>query len=256
MRVFLDVGANTGQTVKAILDPKYRFDRIVCFEPDEACCRELALIPDARIEIQPFGLWKETCKKILYDPGTLGGSIFSDKVDVDARNHQTCSLVRASDWFRDNLGGADEVIMKMNCEGSECDIIDDLLDSGAYRKVTFAMIDFDVRKVPSMAHREAQVRKRLQAGGFDNYHLEHEVMIGPSHAARIRNWLRIVGQDRCSLGTRIRQGLYLTRIDRELRRDIFWGWFRHVLEPCVPRFYRWLRAKRHPGTRGSGTWTE
>lgn len=245
MRMFLDVGANLGQTAEAVLDPKYGFDRIICFEPDPKCCEELARLHDPRVVINQYGLWKESCELTLYDPGTLGGSIFADKSDIDQSRCTPCRLVRASEWFAANVRATDEVFMKLNCEGSECDIIDDLLDGGEYGKIKFVMIDFDVRKVPSQAHREVEVRERLRAAGWTNYHFENEVMLGGSHAARIQNWLHVVGADRCSLSAKLRQLVYLARLRGELRSALLWGWLRRLVAARSPRLYYWLKMRRH-----------
>jgi hypothetical protein len=43
--------------------------------------------------------------------------------------------------------------MKLNCGGSECDILENLLDSGEYSKITQVMIDFDAREIPSQRDR-------------------------------------------------------------------------------------------------------
>jgi FkbM family methyltransferase len=193
-RVFLDVGAHTGETVRAVLDPVYRFDWIVCFEPTTACCEQLGEFGDPRITICQFGLWKETAARPLFKPGDVGGSIFSHANDGEAQ--EMCRFVKAGDWFRENIQGREIVFMKLNCEGSECDIVDDLLDSGEFAKVDFMMIDFDVRRIPSQRHREAEVRSRLAEFRFPKVSFCEEVMVGLTHVARIQNWLRVVGADK------------------------------------------------------------
>lgn len=149
MKVFLDVGSNRGQTVRAALEPKYEFDRIYCFEPvpelQPVIAREYR---DPRIVINEAGLWKETCERPIFSPGSQSGSIFADKVNVDPQNSVVCKFVRASEWFRDHLTESDEVYLKLNCEGCEVDIIEDLLDSHEYRKITSLGVAFDVKKIP------------------------------------------------------------------------------------------------------------
>jgi hypothetical protein len=117
--------------------------------------------------------------------------------------------VRATDWFREQLGDADEIYVKLNCEGAECDIVEDLLDSGELARVRSVMIDPDVRKIPSLAHRERQLRDRLAASGLTNYLMEEDVMVGDTHRARIQNWLGVAGAERRSYRTRIRQLAYV-----------------------------------------------
>jgi FkbM family methyltransferase len=205
MKIFLDVGAHEGETVNAVRDPKYAFDRIYCFEPARACWPALERVRDERVDICRFGLWNETVTHELYDVGSIGASMFADKF-ADARPRETVQLVRATDWFREHLAADDEIYLKLNCEGAEVDIVEDLVGSGQFSRVRSAMIDPDVRKIPSLAHRERELRVRLADAGLSNYFMEEEVMVGPTHRARIQNWLRLAGAEEAS---GIRQLLFL-----------------------------------------------
>ena len=206
MRTFLDVGAHEGASLNAVRDPKYGFDRIYCFEPASSCWPSLEAVRDARVTVCRFGLWNRTCSRPLYDAGSVGASIWADKFRTDRGNEQA-DFVRASDWCREHLRSGDEVFLKLNCEGAEADIVEDLLESGEFARMRSVMIDPDVRKIPSQAHRERELRDRLDAGGMRNYFLEQDVMVGATHRARIQNWLRVAGAERD--GTRVRQGVYV-----------------------------------------------
>jgi hypothetical protein len=110
----------------------------------------------------------------LYNDGWEGGTIHADYRSALAPESGTatakCRFVRASEWFSENLKGGDEIFLKLNCEGSECDIVNDLLDSGEYAKVKATLIDFDVRKSPSKIHQEISLRARLASLGITNVH--------------------------------------------------------------------------------------
>lgn len=185
VKVFLDVGAHEGSSLHAVRDPKYGFERIYCFEPAPACWPALDAVPDDRVTVCRFGLWNRTCEHPLYDPGSRGASLFGDKFK-SIPGTETARFLRATDWFREHLGAADEIYVKLNCEGAECDIVEDLLDSGELGRVRSVMIDPDVRKIPSLAHRERQLRVRLAASGLTNYLMEEDVMVGETHRARIQ----------------------------------------------------------------------
>lgn len=188
MKIFLDVGAHLGETVKAVADPAYAFDRIDCFEPVPECCEAIERIGDPRLRVHRFGLWDRTCEHAIYDPGHLGASVFADarRATVSA----TASFRHASDWFRENLSEADEVYLKINCEGAECDILDDLLASSEIRKVKAALVHFDVRKIPSQRHREAETRQRLHDGNVTNISTADEVIRkSPTYFAGVQRWL-------------------------------------------------------------------
>jgi FkbM family methyltransferase len=152
VKVFLDVGANDGGTLQAVRDPKYGFDRIYCFEPASSCWPALEAIRDDRVQICRFGLWNTTCEQALYASGSVGASLFEEKFR-DEPSTEVCSFVCASDWFRKNLEPNDEIFLKLNCEGAECDIAEGLLESTELAGVRSVMIDPDVRKIPSRTAR-------------------------------------------------------------------------------------------------------
>lgn len=208
MKVFLDVGAHDGGSLHAVRDPKFGFERIYCFEPASACWPALETVRDERVAVCRFGLWNRTCEQPLYDAGSGGASLFADKFKT-RRPEEVARFVRATDWFRENLGEEDEIFLKLNCEGAEFDIVEDLLESGELARVRSAMIDPDVRKIPSAAHREQQVRERLAAAALTNYFMEEDVMVGRTHRDRIQNWLRVAGAEREGAATRLRQLAYV-----------------------------------------------
>ena len=194
-RIFLDVGAHTGETLAAVLDPEFRFDEIVCFEPASACWKALDNVAswDDRVSAERYGLWNKECSWLIIDPGSQGASIY--KKDHGRYNKtELCNFVHARYWFGENIEHGDTVFLKLNCEGAECDIIDDLLDSGEFAKVTYLMVDFDVRKIASQRHREAEIRARFEREGiaFPRWASTKQVMKGATHQERIKNWLRVV----------------------------------------------------------------
>jgi len=220
MKVFLDVGAHEGWTLHAVRDPKYGFDRIYCFEPAASCWAALENVPDARVTVCRFGLWNRNAEHLLYDPGSHGASLFADKFRKQPPG-QLCRFVRATDWFREHLREEDEIYVKLNCEGAECDIVEDLLESGELVRVRSVMIDPDVRKIPSLAHREGELRERLVRSGLTNYFMEDEVMVGDTHRGRIQNWLRVAGAERRSPATGARQLAYVLSEAARGRREPF-----------------------------------
>jgi FkbM family methyltransferase len=208
MKIFLDVGSNLGQTVNVIREPRYGFDRIYCFEPVPELQQIIArTYSDSRIIVNDAGLWNQTCEKPVFSPGSQSASIFADKINVDPHHSVMCKFVRASHWFQYHLTEADEVYLKLNCEGSEVDIIEDLLDSNEFRKITSLGVAFDVRKIPSQRGREIELKRRLEESGIRNY-VDIELHPGDDLKATIHAWLSMAGAERLSLGTRIRQIVY------------------------------------------------
>jgi FkbM family methyltransferase len=193
MNVFIDVGGHVGQTLAEVTKPLYRFDRIFCFEPmpNEFASLTAKFGDDKRVTLINAGLAERTGERPIFGSNRdMGASLFQTKRDLDDPSVVTvCSFIHVSDFFRDAITRLDLVVMKLNCEGSECIIMNDLIDSGEVWKLANVMIDFDVRKIPDVAQQERQLRRRMRAIGFANYVPAPRAMRGRTHQARINNWL-------------------------------------------------------------------
>jgi len=174
-RVFLDVGAHHGQTIKLLLQPKFRIDHIVGFDPSPICHQilEQKFGNHRKVTIVKAGLWSHQCEMDLHNEGSQGGTVYADyQTTCNPEPRITkCQFLKASDWFRENVNNQDEVFLKLNCEGSECDIINDLLDTKEYDKIKAIFVDFDVRKSPSQKYKEEALLKRMKKMNIKNLHL-------------------------------------------------------------------------------------
>jgi FkbM family methyltransferase len=174
-RIFIDVGANMGQTIAYALKPPFRIDYVIAFDPSPICCKHLSkrFGSNKKVTIIQQGLWKETCKLDLHNEGSQGGTVLADYQTTCNPEHRVtkCDFIRASDWFKKNVSNEDIVFLKLNCEGSECDVLMDLLESGEYSKVAATLIDFDVRKSPSAKHKEELLKKAIKNNDINNIHI-------------------------------------------------------------------------------------
>jgi len=196
-KVYLDIGAHFGETLPAALDPRFGFDVVVCFEPASDCWPRLRRRRDPRLVLCRFGLSNESGKRRLYAAGSVRASLLAEGKTAGARP-EVVTMARASDWFRTNLGHGDEVYAKVNVEGSECDILDDLLDSKEISKVRSMLVDFDVRRFPSRRHREEEVKHRLAREGITGVVDARDVR-AETLVARARRWLASAGAEEPAL---------------------------------------------------------
>ena len=185
-KLFLDVGAHVGETLAVAQDPRWAFDRIFCFEPAPQCWQRLEDLADGRTQVLRFGLWTSRVNCDLHDPGLIGASIFESKSVSGLKSE--VELWDAAEWFRTNVSWNDEVVMKVNCEGAECAVLDHLAESGELSKVDELVVHFDVRKVPELANREAATRVNLAKAGVP-YHAAEEILFGRNITEKTRNWL-------------------------------------------------------------------
>jgi len=194
-KIFIDVGGHFGETVEPVLDPIFGFDLIFSFEPVKECCERIRQIEDSRLNVIQAGLSNQTFSGKIYNPQHVGASVFFD-IDIPDKNNdnfQICQFIQASSFFKENIKLDDQVYLKFNCEGSECDVIEDLVINGEFCKVKACLIDFDVRKIPSQSHRKQEVLDLLTQNSINNCYLSEDVMFGPSNYVAIRRWLKSVG---------------------------------------------------------------
>lgn len=198
MLVFLDIGAHRGQTLWEVLKPKYAFDKIYAFEPRS---KEYNILDnnhghEEHLEILPFGLADCTSTMELYGTNRRGAaSIYPEKINVDPSFRETCSFVEASLFFRTHLSADDINIVKINCEGGEVPIVNNLIDSGEIWKISAASICWDADKIPGMEEITRQTQSRLKEIGFTRHELPAGTrkVYGRTHQDRIGNWLSKIG---------------------------------------------------------------
>ena len=207
MKIFLDIGSHIGETLYEVRKEKYAFDKIVCFEPSSFCLDELKIFAaeDDRIIICEFGLSNRNQDVELFLPGTEAGSIYQDgdpslvKKEVASvetpEEVETITLCDAKEWFEKNTSADDYIVVKTNCEGSEVDILESLIDGNIMKNIYSFLITFDIRHYKEFQHREMEIRKRLKKEEFKNFCFSDDVMIGSSHEKRIENWLTLFGID-------------------------------------------------------------
>ena len=198
MKVFLDIGSHIGETLLEVTKEKYAFDKIVCFEPSKFCLDKLNKFSDEddRIVICEFGLSNRNQEAELFQPGSLGGTIFKGQdLKSGEEKVEKIKLCDANEWFENNLSVDDYIVVKTNCEGSEVDIIDSLIDGNFMQHIYSFLITFDIREHQEFQHREVEVRRRLKKEKLKNFCFSDDVMIGLSHEKRIENWLKLFGID-------------------------------------------------------------
>ena len=191
MRIFLDIGAHEGQTVEAVSDMD--FDRIFAFEPmPEQYARLVERFGDLpNVTLLPFGLSDVTGTLPVFGSNeNLEASVYPMGGTVDELIVTVCDFVSASEWFKANLTDEDTVYAKINCEGSEVDILSDLVESGEIWKLHSVTVCFDVQNIPGQEHREWETRQAMDDIGFNvgRWHLFGAAQ-GETHRDRILDWM-------------------------------------------------------------------
>ena len=163
-RIFIDVGAYPSWTIDIALLPEFKIDYVYAFDPSPKHHTLLNNLygKDKRITIVKAGLWSKTCTMPLYNEGSVGGSVFKDfKTSKPNGTRINCEFIQASEWFTNNIRSNAFVVLKLNCEASECEILDDLITTREYTKITHTLVDFDVDRTNSQKHRRKEILDKI-----------------------------------------------------------------------------------------------
>ncbi len=188
--IILDVGSHNGQTLEELVE--HDFERIHSFEPmpgqRDQLIEKFGGYP--QVTLWPFGLLDESGTFPVYGSNTIcEASIYPTKVDLDRNIVTECSFVEASEWFRAQIPEGETVLVKMNCEGAEIPILNNLIDSGEIWKITAMTFDLDIRRCAGLEHQADELLERLRTIGFDRYQISGDAFHGNTHREKIANWL-------------------------------------------------------------------
>lgn len=201
--VMLDVGARNGESLEEFL--RWDFDTVYAFEPMPAQYDGIvARFDDPNLVVNNYGLSDMTGTKVMYGADIHGeASVFASKVDLDASVTTECQFRRASEFFEESIAFGDIVYMKLNCEGSEVAILNDLIDSGQLWKVKCFRVEFDISRCVGFEHEADKILARLDAIGYTNYTIGSDARLvngglvdrvaqEGTHHGRLRAWLESV----------------------------------------------------------------
>lgn len=232
-KLFIDVGGFHGEASHAALDPRFGFDKVYCIEPVPECCDYIRTrLSDSRLNIVQAALADRDGEASLYGPSTLAGSLFSDHIHVDACASIHCKTIRASRFLEGIFQPGDRIWLKLNCEGSEIPVLEDLISTGWFARIESALLDFDAIKIPSLLKRHEAVTRSISSLSSRNWYLPEQVQYGQQCTfGGIRNWLIV--------SHAVSRGFYPARNSFLFH---FGNWKNH----CYRGYYKFLIVRRLP----------
>lgn len=194
MRI-IDVGSCVGVFIDDCLE-KYDVEQIYAFEPLAANYSHLRekYRDNKRVEIlqkavSNFSGAAQFYKKpyvkkfwgvpyfVRYDFAGNAGSSLKQKSNVSERNSDSVEVVKLSDFIRErDLGKID--ILKIDSEGSEYDILHDLLDAGLMDRIDKVYFEDHVRKVSGLSEDQGKFIERVKALGIEDKFFVQNVVTG------------------------------------------------------------------------------
>jgi len=185
--VFIDIGGHRGQALEVALNPKYGFDKFIVFEPSTRAITYLKNFNNKKIELYNFGLGNKNKKTILYNSGEPGASIFKSKFkESEIVSKELITLKKASTVLKPYLQDL-KVFIRINCEGSEVEIIEELIKSGLLKDSHSFLVDFDILKVNS----SYPIENLLVKINNDNLRISRKPYGGGTTRIQVKKWLDI-----------------------------------------------------------------
>lgn len=248
-RIFLDVGGYIGHSVLAGLDPLFGFDRVYSFEPVRRLAEQIDAIADPRLSVVTACLSRGFGSVTLYHPGTLAGSLFADAPEYEGSTPpEIVEQIDVSTFLKAFTDPNDQIWIKLNCEGSEIEIVEGLLDGGHAAALRGVLIDFDALKIPSRRHLVARVVQRLKTEGVP-FMTPEECQYGMiTNYGGVRNWLLLAGAGLPGLARRARSLAYNAGMAR--RGDIN-GYHKMRVLKALPFLAFLARSRRSDRTAPS-----
>ena len=180
--VFIDVGAHRGEALEEALRPVYILDKFLVVEPSSTAFQKLNKFRDSRLTLFKFAVSNLNSKVTLYSAGSVGGAIYADK-DRHWPETEIVPAVKFSEFLENNTKASDSLYIKINVEGSELDLLRELL-LVKDRKILSILLSIDLVKVPSLQKYETEFYNMLS-----NYLYPIRVRSEKKVNVAVRNWL-------------------------------------------------------------------
>lgn len=177
--VALDCGANVGKFTTVMAESGAQ---VYAFEPHPVAYRQLEKntrdLPNvtaihAAVTDTPGPVKLYLHRWDQEDPvhWSTGSSMIQAKRNVDPERHVEVEGVALGD-FIEELDAERIQLLKMDIEGAEVAVLNDLLDRELHRSIDLAFVELHDRQIRELASATRQLRERLRAGGASHFHLD------------------------------------------------------------------------------------
>ena len=218
--LFIDIGAHIGESIEIASSRSYNFDLIIAVEPSAYCQKFLKKYRNPSILIQKIGLGSSNRNVTLYGSGSVGGSLFAEKIPYWSLNEKI-KVLRFSEWYRENVSKESLVWIKINAEGAEFEIIEEL-KLIEKKSIVSMLVSFDVEKIPGYENKKQKLIDILQC--------ELEIpFVERSKEIGVTEWLNSFAQLK-------NDNNFFNFIHSFLRPDIPMSRnFRRLIKPLIPK---------------------
>ena len=145
---FYDCGANTGQTFEwFLLKGQFAQHHVVCFEPSPRnlsalakTCRAMSPLFSS-VTIVPAAVGRPGLQRFYEGKTPMGDSLLEARAGLDSITIEVPTLSLA-EYLRTHTTPDDDVLIKLDVEGAEADVLEDLLDAGPMERVSRILVEW------------------------------------------------------------------------------------------------------------------
>jgi FkbM family methyltransferase len=175
MEIILDCGSHCGCSARKFRHC-YPHADIHCFEPNPTLAHYYA---NLNATFHPVAVYTEDTKQPFYLSTTVrreGSSLIWQKcLDapppyrrpvLDKEHPCTVKCICLSRWIQEHCSKHDTVHLKLNCEGAEYAILQQLLDDGTIEWISHLYVDWHWHKIGLLKRVHSTIVRRLQSSGL------------------------------------------------------------------------------------------
>lgn len=170
MKVFIDLGAYTGDTLEEAMEIYTDVDMFYGFEPFENSFNEMS---GKLGNLKNVILIKKAVSDIngaeslfLKISGAEGHSLCSNKSNV-SKNHIEIESIDFSKFILENFKKSDEIILKVNIEGAEYKLFQKMIKDGSIAYISKIFCEWHYVKVSGVKDVHNEIVASLKKLGFD-----------------------------------------------------------------------------------------
>ncbi len=148
MKYFYDCGANIGQTFQWFLVPgDFSQFHVVCFEPSPRNLTHLAMTcrsmvgQFASVCVVPAALGRPGLQRFYEGKTPMGDSLLAARAGADSLTIEAPTISLA-EYMDTHTTADDDVVIKLDVEGAEADVLEDLIDDGPVARVRRLLVEW------------------------------------------------------------------------------------------------------------------
>jgi FkbM family methyltransferase len=160
MRILIDCGANTGDSLPALHRVFGPFDKVFAFEPNAQCVNTFDKGDAAPVELMQAAVWvREGTIKLYLGAHPSESSLLLEKKtgNLDPGNFIDVPAVDFSRWLQAHVVPADYVVVKMDIEGAEFPVLEKMLAEDSIKLVDLLLPEWHADR---LAVRNIRLRRK------------------------------------------------------------------------------------------------